>query len=126
MIILIAQPDGVLGYILYLALPLPALPEMSVRKLIDVAVQKLEQADFPNSLKQVVRLTKSANFVSRPYYIHRATLSAEICFPFTACLHRQDDALFMLPPWSKGRVVLVMRHMGCLGLKGRIKDWKML
>lgn len=80
---------------------------MSASKLIDVAVQELEQADFPDSLKQVVRLTNSANLISRPYYIHRATLSEEICFPSTACLHGQDDALFMPPPWSKGRVVLV-------------------
>ena len=106
-LILIHRPDGSLGYILYLALPLPALKEMSASKLIDVAVQKLEQADFSDSLKQVVKLTNSANLISRPYYIHRATLSEEICFPSTACLHRQDDALFMLPPWSKGRVVLV-------------------
>lgn len=105
-IILIHRPDGFLGYILHLALPLPALKEMSGSKLIDLAVQELERADFPDSLKQVVRLANPANLVSRPYYIHRVT-SEEIRFPSTARLHRQDDTLFMPPPWSKGRVVLV-------------------
>ncbi len=105
-LILIHRPDGSLGYILHLPLPLSVLKE-SGSKLIDKAVQELEQADFPECLKQVVRLANSANLISRPYYIHRATLSEEIRFPSTACLHRQDDALFMPPPWSKGRVVLV-------------------
>lgn len=104
-IILIHRPDGALGYILHLPLPLSALQE-SGSKIIDKAVQELDLADFPECLKQVVRLTKKANLISRPYYIHRAT-SEEIHFPSTACLHRQDDALFMPPPWSKGRVVLV-------------------
>lgn len=106
-IILIHRPDGSLGYILHLPLPLSALKEMSGSKLIDKAVQELEWADFPDSLKQVVRLANSANLLSRPYYIHRATLSEEICFSSTARLHRQDNALFMPRPWSKGRVVLV-------------------
>lgn len=106
-IILIHRPDGSLGYILHLPLPLSALKEISGSKLIDKAVQELERADFPDSLKQVVRLANSANLISRPYYIHRATLKEEICFPSTAHLHQQDDALFMPPPWSKGRVVLV-------------------
>lgn len=106
-IILIHRPDGSLGYILHLALPLPALKEMSGSKLIDLVVQELERADFPDSLKQVVRLANPANLLCRPYYIHRATLSEEIRFPPTSGLHRQDDALFMPPPWSKGRVVLV-------------------
>lgn len=105
-IILIHRPDGHLGYILHLALPLPALKEMSGSELIDLAVQELERAGFPDSLKQVVRLANSANLLSRPYYIHRVT-SEEIRFPSTARLHRQDDALFMPLPWSKGRVVLV-------------------
>lgn len=73
---LIHRPDGSLGFILYLALPLPALQEMSASKLIDVAMQKLDRADL-DSLKQIVRLTNSASLVSRPYYIHRATLSFE-------------------------------------------------
>jgi len=106
-IILIHRPDGYLGYLLHLPLPLSALKEVSGSKLIDLAVQELERADFPDSLKQVVRLANSANLISRPYYIHRAALSEEIRFPSTARLHRQDDALFMPPPWSKGRVVLV-------------------
>lgn len=106
-IILIHRPDGSSGYILHLPLPLSVLKEMSGSKLIDLAVQELEQADFPDSLKQVVRLANSANLISRPYYIHRATLSEEIRFPSTARLHRQDDALVMPPPWGKGRVVLV-------------------
>lgn len=105
-IILIHRPDGSLGYILHLPLPLSALKK-SGSQLIDLAVQELERVEFPDSLKQVVRLANLANLISRPYYIHRATLAEKIRFPSTARLHRQDDALFMPPPWSKGRVVLV-------------------
>lgn len=106
-IILIHRPDGSLGYILYLALPLSVLQEVSGSKLIDLAVQELERAGFPDSLKQIVRFANLDNLIARPYYIHRAALSGEIPFPSTACLHRQNDSSLMPPPWSKGRVVLI-------------------
>ena len=105
--ILVNEPDGSLGYLLHLPLPLATLKEMSGSQLIDLTVQHLEQAGFPDSLKQVVKLANPANLLSRPYYIHRAALNEEIRFPSTACLHQHQKALEIQPPWSKGRVVLV-------------------
>lgn len=52
-------------------------------------------------------LSCPSNLLSRPYYIHRATLSDSIRFPSTACLHPEGDSLAIQAAWSAGRVVLV-------------------
>lgn len=105
--ILFHRPGGSLGYIIHLALPLSALKEKPGSELIDLALQQLEQADFPNALKQLVRISPPANIQHRPYYIHRATLSDSLQFPSTANLNAEGDSVEIQPAWSAGRVVLV-------------------
>ena len=102
---LVHRPDDSLGYLLYHALPLQASSK-SGHELIDLAIQQLEQANFPNILKQVVRLSSPANLLSRQHYIHRASLSKLIRFPSTACLHPESDVATP-PAWRAERVVLV-------------------
>ncbi len=101
---LVRRPGGSLGYLLHLALPLSEAKETSGSALIELAVQQLEQANFPESLKQVVQLSAPTHLVSRPYYIHRVT-GADIRFPSTALLHSEGNAAIQ-PPWRVGRVVL--------------------
>jgi 2-polyprenyl-6-methoxyphenol hydroxylase-like FAD-dependent oxidoreductase len=105
--ILVHRRGGSLGYILHLALPLEESKEKSGSELIDLALQQLEKADFPNVLKQLVRLSPPANMLYRPYYIHRATLSDSLPFPSTAHLNPEGDSGEIQPAWSAGRVVLV-------------------
>lgn len=104
--ILVRRPDGSLGYLLHLALPLPEVKEASGSALIELAVQQLEQANFPESLKHVVQLSAPTHLLSRPYYIHRVTVSDSIRFPSTARLHSEGKASAIQPPWRVGRVVL--------------------
>jgi len=99
--------NGSLGYIVHLALPLVALNEKSESELIDLTLQQLETAGFPNALQQLVRLSPSGNILHRPYYIHRATLSDSLQFPSTAKLNVEDHSVELQPAWSIGRVVLV-------------------
>jgi 2-polyprenyl-6-methoxyphenol hydroxylase-like FAD-dependent oxidoreductase len=75
-----------LGYVLYLVLPLDILQGKSGSSLIQLAVQELEKANFPNVLKQLVNISPPAKMEQRPYYIHRAIAQSA---------------------WSAGRVVLV-------------------
>lgn len=104
--ILLDIPDGSIGYLLHLALPLAAVKAPIGCDLIQVAVQQLEQAGFPQSLQDLVRLSAVNQLISRSYYIHRVTPSDAIAFPKTACLHTVEAEMFQ-PPWQIGRVVLV-------------------
>ncbi|MBD2014546.1 FAD-dependent monooxygenase [Microcoleus sp. FACHB-53] len=106
-IILFHRPSGQVGYIIHLALSLDSLQGKSNCSLIDLAVQELEKANFPNVLKQLVRLSSPDNMLQRPYYIHRATLSDAIPLPRTANPHPQGHSVTLQTPWSDGRVVLV-------------------
>lgn len=99
--------NGSLGYIIHLALPLEALNEKSESELIDLTLQQLEKAGFPNALQQLVRLSPLGNILHRPYYIHRATLSDSLQFPSTAKLNVEGHSVELQPAWSVGRVVLV-------------------
>ncbi|MFB2983727.1 FAD-dependent oxidoreductase [Microseira sp. BLCC-F43] len=86
---------GHLGYIIHLPLPLVLLEGKSESCLIDLALQGLEKAGFPDSIKQLVRLSPPANMRQRPYYIHRVTIADSI--------QPGENS----PPWSAGRIVLV-------------------
>ncbi|MDF5725380.1 MAG: NAD(P)/FAD-dependent oxidoreductase [Rhizonema sp. PD37] len=85
-----------LGYILHLALPLNSLQGKAGNALVDLALQELEKADFPDVLQQLVRKSPPDNMLQRPYYIHHATVSDSVQHPG------------VIPPaWSQGRIVLV-------------------
>jgi 2-polyprenyl-6-methoxyphenol hydroxylase-like FAD-dependent oxidoreductase len=78
------------GYILHLPVPLHSLQGKSGNDLIDLALQELEKASFPDELKQLVQLSPPENILQRPYYIHRAAIS-------------ENNS----PAWSAGRIILV-------------------
>ncbi|MDF5715103.1 MAG: NAD(P)/FAD-dependent oxidoreductase [Rhizonema sp. NSF051] len=84
------------GYMLHLALPLNSLQGKAGNALVDLALQELEKASFPDVLQQLLRKSPPANMLQRPYYIHRATVSDSVQLP-TA----------IPPAWSQGRIVLV-------------------
>ncbi|QIR40755.1 FAD-dependent monooxygenase [Tolypothrix sp. PCC 7910] len=77
-------------YLLHLPVPLNSLQDKSGNELINLALQELEKADYPDELKQLVQLSPPENMSQRPYYIHRAT----------ACKN-------IFPGWSAGRIILV-------------------
>ncbi|MEA5504511.1 NAD(P)/FAD-dependent oxidoreductase [Halotia wernerae UHCC 0503] len=81
-----------LGYVLHLVLPLDVLQGKSGSSLIQLAVQELEKASFPDVLKQLVSVSPSAKMEQRPYYIHRAVTA---------------DSVEIQSAWSAGRIVLV-------------------
>ena len=105
--ILFHRPDGQVGYLIHLALPLDSLQEKSGSSLIDLAMQEFEKADFPYVLKQLVSISPPANMIQRPYYIHRAIISDAIQRPLTADSNAEGQPVEIKPPWSVGRVVLV-------------------
>jgi 2-polyprenyl-6-methoxyphenol hydroxylase-like FAD-dependent oxidoreductase len=79
-----------MGYLVHVPVPLHSVQGKSGGDLLDLALQELEKAGFPNALKELVRLSPLQNILQRPYYIHRAAMSENIP-----------------PAWSAGRVVLV-------------------
>ena len=107
MIMLFRRPSGELGYVIHIAVPLDSLQGKSGSSLIDLAVQELEKADFPDVLRQLVRISPPANTIQRPYYIHRASISDSLQFPSTANLSSGSHPVENQPAWSVGRVVLV-------------------
>ena len=88
--------QSVIGYVLHLALPLNSLQGKLGNSLIDLALQELKKAGFPDVLQQLVRKSPPANMLQRPYYIHRATISDSVQLPTV-----------FPPAWSQGRIVLV-------------------
>ncbi|MFM2063212.1 MAG: hypothetical protein RLZZ507_2882 [Cyanobacteriota bacterium] len=90
---LFSRIPGQFGYIIHLPVTLEALQNKSGQDLIDLALQELEKADFPDSLKELVAISPSANMQQRPYYIHHTS--------------NETDAGKITPAWSQGRVILV-------------------
>lgn len=105
-IILFKKPNLNLGYMLHLPLALATLTGKSGTSLIEVALAALKQANFPDSLQQLVQLSPLEKVQQRPYYIHRATLSEQLSFPQTAKLHEINQPE-VNPLWFDQRVVLV-------------------
>ncbi|MGF2037088.1 MAG: NAD(P)/FAD-dependent oxidoreductase [Nostoc sp. CmiVER01] len=106
-IILFRRPTGELGYIIHLALPLDSLQGKSGSSLIDLALQELEKAGFPDALKQLVRISPFDKMQQRPYYIHRATISDSLQVSNPIDLNTEADPAKIPPAWSMGRIVLV-------------------
>lgn len=78
----------------------------SVGQGIDLLPNGLKALGFPQSIQEIIRLSAKHSLISRPYYIHRVSLSDAIAFPKTSCLQAvKTEAL--QPPWQMGRVVLV-------------------
>ncbi|MEH2297462.1 FAD-dependent monooxygenase [Nostoc sp.] len=106
-IILFHRETGELGYIINLALALDSLQGKSESSLIDLALQKLEKAGFPDTLKQLVSISPPAKMQQRPYYIHHATISDSLQVSNSTGLNTEADPAKIPPPWSVGRIVLV-------------------
>ena len=95
------------GYVIHFTLPRQELKERSGESLIDLTLKKLENIDFPDSLKELVKQSPAEAIVKRLYHIHRATISDSIPFPDTANLAIKNVNLAIAPTWNQGRVVLV-------------------
>ena len=100
---LLSRKPGEFRYLIHIPVALNKLQENS---LIDVTLQQLENNNFPNAIKELVRTSNPANMQHRTYYIHRATVSDSLQFPNTANLHTEDNSKNIQPPWHLGRVVL--------------------
>ncbi|MEH2179218.1 FAD-dependent oxidoreductase [Nostoc sp.] len=79
-----------IGYVMRVLVPLYSIQGKSGSDLLDLVLQELEKADFPDVLKELVQLSPPENMRQRPHYIHRAAISENIP-----------------PAWSGGRVVLI-------------------
>ncbi len=87
--ILFSRQSGQYGYLIHAPLPLELLAEKSGKELIDLAILELKKAGFPEMIQQLVALSSPEQMIQRPYYIHRASVSAP-----------------NQPKWNMGRVVL--------------------
>ncbi len=88
-IILFSRQSGQFGYLIHTPLPLELLAGKSGKALIDLAILELKKAEFPEIIQQLVALSSPEQIIQRPYYIHRANVSAS---------NQQK--------WNMGRVVL--------------------
>ena len=77
-------------YLIHTSLPLEVLANKSGQELINLALDELKQANFPDTIQQLVALCPTEQIVQRPYYIHPAHVSGSA-----------------EPQWHQGRIVLV-------------------
>ena len=103
---LFCRPSGQVGYLIHAALPQDLLQGVSGETVVNLALQILEKADFPDVLTRLVNLSPSAHMLQRLYYIHRAEVSAAVPLPSTAAAPN-NLTVGVQPAWSAGRVVLV-------------------
>ncbi|BAY80752.1 monooxygenase FAD-binding protein [Calothrix parasitica NIES-267] len=101
---LLSRKPGQFTYIVHIPVDLNELQE---NYRIEVTLNELEKSNFPNAIKELVRLSKPENMQHRTYYIHRATVSDSLPFPDTANLHTDNHSTNLQPPWYKDKVVLV-------------------
>ncbi|WP_243146864.1 NAD(P)/FAD-dependent oxidoreductase [Scytonema sp. UIC 10036] len=105
--IMFQRPNGPTGYLIHIALPLDILQGKSGKSLIDIALPALENAGYPDVLKQLVSISTPDNMRQRPYYVHHASITDSLQLPSAASIDTQDNLIKIQPPWSSGRVVLV-------------------
>ncbi|MDY6901230.1 MAG: NAD(P)/FAD-dependent oxidoreductase [Cyanobacteriota bacterium] len=101
---LLSRKPGQFTYLVHIPVDLNQLHEDS---LIEVTLEELEKSNFPQAIKELVRLSKPENMQHRTYYIHRATVSDSLPFPDSANLHTDNNSANLQPPWYKDKVVLV-------------------
>ncbi|BAB74744.1 FAD-dependent oxidoreductase [Anabaena sp. FACHB-709] len=97
--ILLFRRANQFGYIVHLPVALESLQNPPNNSLQELVTQVFEQAEFPDSLRQLVLLSPPANIKQRPYYVHRVThLDSDNSLSTSSPIQ---------PKWSAGRVVLV-------------------
>ncbi|MEO1187391.1 MAG: FAD-dependent monooxygenase, partial [Cyanobacteria bacterium J06636_27] len=101
---LLNMKPGQFTYIVHIPVDLNKLREDS---RIEVTFKELERSNYPNAIKELVRLSKPEHMHHRTYYIHRATVSDSLPFPESASLHTKDNFPSLQLPWYKDKVVLV-------------------
>ena len=95
-ILMFRRGSGQRGYIIHAPIPLVSLQGRSGASSLELALQELEKAGFPDSLLEFVRLSPPEDVKRRPYYIHRAKTGDA----------GTDGVLSKELPWHQGRVVL--------------------
>lgn len=83
------QPDR-LRYLLHAALPLDALANKSGKELVNLAIDVLKEANFPDIILEAIALSSPEQMAQRPYYLHKAEVLGANSLK-----------------WSLGRMVLV-------------------
>ncbi len=90
-IMLIHKQENTFGYLLHVPLNLELLQNKSSKEIINLAASILEQADFPDSIVNLVSLSNPEKVFQRPYYIHPADIP------------KNNNSQLL---WSDGRLVL--------------------
>ncbi|SRR5579883_963806 len=89
-----------IGYLVHVPVPLHSVLGKSGSDLLDLALQELEKAGFPDALKELVRLSPPENMLQRPYYIHRAAISENMSLAWsTPRVVLVGDAAHGMPPF---------------------------
>ena len=86
---LIRRAENTIGYLLHTPLSLDSLENKSSAEIVELAVDILKTANFPQIFHSLIQLSNSDKLIYRPYYIHPTNIPAS------------------QPIWSSGRVVLV-------------------
>lgn len=89
-IILLHTQKNTMGYLLHAPIDSKLLQETSPSLVKQLAIDTLKQAEFPNSICELIALSSDENLIYRPYYIHPA-----------------DIPVNSRSLWSQGRIVLV-------------------
>ena len=105
--LILFRRESKFGYLIHVPLPSQELKDRSGQELIDLTVQKLEEIDFPLSLRKLVAKSPPEAMVKRLYHIHRTNISDSLAFPETANLVNKKDREGIEPIWHQDRVVLV-------------------
>lgn len=101
---LLSRKPGQFMYLVHIPVDLNQLREDS---RIELTLEQLEKSNYPNAIKELVRLSEPEKMQHRTYYIHRATVSDSLPFPDTASLYTDNNSTDLQPPWYKDKVVLV-------------------
>ncbi|MEM1393698.1 MAG: NAD(P)/FAD-dependent oxidoreductase [Cyanobacteria bacterium P01_H01_bin.150] len=107
--ILLSRKPGQFTYVVHIPVDLNQLRSDS---RIEVTLEQLEKSNFPDPIKELVRLSEPEKMHHRTYYIHRATVSDSLPFPDTANLHTDNNSTNynntnLQLPWYKDKVLLV-------------------
>ena len=106
---LLSRKPGQFTYVVHIPVDLNQLRSDS---RIEVRLEQLEKSNFPDPIKELVRLSEPEKMHHRTYYIHRATVSDSLPFPDTANLHTDNNSTNynntnLQLPWYKDKVLLV-------------------
>ena len=99
-LILIRRGKNSLGYLFHFCLDLDSILNKSPAAIIDLAVDLLTQANFPDALIRVAKLSNPDKLIHRPYYIHPVDLNQTKSIWSDRRLVLVGDAAHGMPPFA--------------------------